>query len=48
MENPKLSKLKRPKTTQGSTVRIETGCGHLYITIGRDGDKIIEVFAVLG
>jgi len=41
-------KLKRPKVTQGSTVRTETGCGHLYITIGKDNGNIIEVFAVLG
>ncbi len=42
------TKLKRPKITQGTVTRIETGCGHLYITIGRDNGNIIEVFAQLG
>ena len=41
-------KLKRPKVTIGETVRTETGCGHLYVTIGKDNGVIIEVFASLG
>jgi len=41
-------KLKRPKITQGTTTRIETGCGHLYVTVGKDNGNIIEVFATLG
>lgn len=46
--NDKPQKLKRPKVTEGTTTRIKTGCGYLYITIGRDGENIIEVLAVLG
>jgi len=42
-------KRKRPKKVQSTTERIECGCGHLYVTIGKDGEgKIVEVFAVLG
>jgi len=44
-----MDKRKRPKVTKGETLRIETGCGHLYVTINRDdGDLPIEVFATLG
>jgi len=44
----KPQKTKRSKVAQGETTRVETGCGHLYITINRDNEKIIEVFATLG
>ena len=44
-----LQKKPRPKVTTGPTVRMETGCGHIYITVNRDenGD-LFEVFAHLG
>ena len=45
---PKPQKLKRPSTTQGTITKIETGCGHLYVTVGKDNGNIIEVFATLG
>lgn len=47
-ELPKPKKLKRPQETEGKTTRIETGCGHLYVTIGKDNGNVVEVFATLG
>lgn len=39
----------RPTQLQGSTHKIVTGCGSLYLTVNRNTDnKIIEVFASLG
>lgn len=46
--NMKTNKAKRGKITQGSTTRVETGCGHLYVTVNRDNGNIIEIFATLG
>ncbi len=46
MENKRI---KRDKSTIGTTEKIDTGCGHLYITINHNADNgIIEVFAALG
>lgn len=41
-------KLRRPKETQGTTYRIEVGCGHLYVTAARGNGELIEIFATLG
>lgn len=43
-------KMRRPKKTISTTEQIETGCGHLYVTIGRnkETDELVEVFAILG
>jgi len=44
-----LKKKPRPQTTTGPTIRMETGCGHLYVTVARDDDnELFEVFAHLG
>ncbi len=48
VQEEKLKKIKRPKVITGSTRRIETGCGHLYVTVNKSEGKIIEVFATLG
>ena len=44
-----INKKPRPKTTSGPTSRMETGCGHLYVTVNRGDDgELFEVFAHLG
>ena len=42
------TKLSRDKILHGETTEISVGCGHLYITVNKCGDKPIEVFASLG
>jgi ribonucleoside-diphosphate reductase alpha chain len=39
---------KRSRTTAGSTERVSTGCGHIYVTVNRDEEGICEVFSSLG
>lgn len=43
-----MEKKARPKVTEGKTVRLHTGCGHIYITPARTQGELIEVFATLG
>ncbi len=38
----------RPEFTQGITQRLETGCGHMYITINSDEIGACEVFIQMG
>lgn len=43
-----MNKTPRPKTLQGNTHKVKTGCGNLYVTITYHEGKVFELFAHLG
>lgn len=44
-----VEKKKRPHVLEGSTIKVTTGCGSLYVTINENADgEPIEVFGILG
>jgi len=38
----------RPKSLEGTTHKLSTGCGNLYVTANLHDGKVFEVFAKLG
>lgn len=38
----------RPRELESKTIRIETGCGWLYITLGLQKNEVVEISASLG
>ncbi len=43
-----MNKLERPKTLKETTVRIQTGCGNMYVSISTHEDNPFEIFSTLG
>jgi ribonucleoside-diphosphate reductase alpha chain len=38
----------RPRALAGATYQMETGCGHLYVTINEDENGLFELFTMMG
>ncbi len=42
------NKKQRPRIVHSNTWKIECGCGHIYVTVGKVDGETFEVFAALG
>jgi ribonucleoside-diphosphate reductase alpha chain len=47
-EHRPLKPRSRPETVHGTTRKLGTGCGNLYITINEDDEGLFELFAQIG
>lgn len=47
-EEKRIAPRQRPEITTGVTQRVETGCGHLYVTINSDEHGPCELFSQIG
>jgi len=43
-----IEKKPRPKDTEGKITKVPTGCGNMYVTLGRVDSELFEVFSTLG
>ena len=41
-------KRERPRALAGATYQMETGCGHLYVTMNEDENGLFELFTTMG
>ncbi len=44
----RLQQKRRPRILEGRTIKMETGCGTLYVTINEDEDGFFELFNTMG
>ncbi len=44
----RLTPRERPEIVRGSTQKVKTGCGHLYVTINEDERGTFELFTAMG